>query len=370
MMYAVYIATTDGPVRIQRLQPESAPLSEVFIGRGVTPLGFLSAGFDNFMQPGRPPHTAFGPFSMPGFRMDLSSPVESGESWQLAVFLACGLARSGLLAGPNDAVDVSLCLTGRVDADLTVRKVGHLDIKLEKLRGLITRVGHPVKIFVPADELPEATGRSGNVTAVDDALEVFDQLGLPRPESARKTTTGKSWTLTGKAGAVCLVLGLLGFLIYEFRPGNDRESPEDRVMTMEQVADLAPRLAVNVLRPPSGESCAAVHFGNVQPVQEDVPLHNNAVRLSVSPLLCGLSFVIRAATRGENLSTYADFQGARVAEMIGQPGEASLPVRFADQHEWSVMLPALLSEEFNVTVFAMTTGEEPVARRLNLSVTP
>lgn len=370
MIYAVYIATTDGPVRIQRLQPEAAPLSEVFIGRGVTPLGFLSAGFDNFMQPGRPPDTAFGPFSMPGFRMDLSSPVESGESWQLAVFIACGLARAGMLAGPDDVVDISLCLTGRVDADLTVRKVGHLEIKLEKLRGLVAGAGHPVRMFIPSEEVSAEAGSSGDVTVVDSALEVFDQLGLPRPSSARQVTGRKSWLRAARVAAACLAFGSLGLLAYQFLPGEGWFSPEGRMMTMEQVGDLAPRLAVTALRPPVGESCAAVHFGNVSPVQEDVSVRDDAAHLSASDILCGLSFVIRSATRGENLSSYADFQGAPPAEVIGQPGEASVPVRFADRHEWSVMLSALLSEEFSVTVFAMTAGEDSIARQLTLSVTP
>ncbi|MEQ8707480.1 MAG: hypothetical protein RIC36_00705 [Rhodospirillales bacterium] len=370
MLYAVYIATTDGPVRIERLKPEAAPLSEVFVGRGVTPLGSLSAGFDNFMQPGRPPETAFGPFGGQGFRMDLSSPVESGESWQLAVFIACGLAQSGLLAGPNDAADASLCLTGRVDADLGVCSVGHLERKTGKLETLAAAAGHPVRMFVPAEQQPGAGVPGISVTAVGNALEVFDLLGLPRPISARQVPGGKTGSRVWKLAALCGA-GLLAGLVYQFMPVTGWLSSGDSMLAVEQFADPEPVFDVALLTPPAGETCAAVHFGRVPGVAETVPVSDSTIRLNVSKQTCGLSVVVRTAARGGSLSTYAVFRGVPAAEVIGQPGEASLPVRFADRHEWSVMLPAQLAGDFGVTVFASgTTGDPSGMRQLSLSVMP
>ena len=92
---AVYIATTAGPVRVERIVGEEVPQSNVFVGRDYKPLEPLSSDYQAFVAPGGPVDVAFGPFEASSFRLDVSGPISTGNSWELAVFIAHGLAKLG-----------------------------------------------------------------------------------------------------------------------------------------------------------------------------------------------------------------------------------------------------------------------------------
>src|SRR4051812_18835389 len=114
---AVFVATTDGPARVERITRERAPQSMVCLNRSSTVLP-ISAAYDSFVRPGSGViERAFGPFEPGAFRLDVSAPIEAGESWQLGFFVAHALAASSrdiCFSAPEDA-DAVLWLTGRVD---------------------------------------------------------------------------------------------------------------------------------------------------------------------------------------------------------------------------------------------------------------
>ncbi|MDP7385093.1 MAG: hypothetical protein QF593_03605, partial [Nitrospinota bacterium] len=132
---AVYIGTTGGPVRIERITNEAAALTEVCKGRDIVALLPISDDYENFVRPGRPVERAFGPFTHPSFRMDISEEIKSGQSWYLAAFVAHGLARESRLAAPDETPAGVVWLTGRVNADFGVKPVGHIT---EKLRAALS----------------------------------------------------------------------------------------------------------------------------------------------------------------------------------------------------------------------------------------
>src|SRR5215469_10541440 len=127
---AIFIATTAGPVRVERITRERAPQSMVCLKRSSTVLP-ISVGYDAFVRPGSGVvERTFGPFEDGAFRLDLSGPIESGESWQLGVFVAHALvACGGTLVCEEDA-EAIVWLTGTVDCDLAVGSVGHVSEKI------------------------------------------------------------------------------------------------------------------------------------------------------------------------------------------------------------------------------------------------
>lgn len=179
---AIYIGTTDGPARIERISNEAAALTEVFVGRDISRPLPISEAYENFVQPGRPVSQLFGPFPEPSFRMDLSAAVNSGESWQLAALVAHGLARDGRLAEREDEADAAVWLTGKIDADGRVLSVGHIAEKLAAsadLRARYRETGRRLRFYLPAaDGVPaEARGQDA-VHAVETIEPVLADLDL------------------------------------------------------------------------------------------------------------------------------------------------------------------------------------------------
>jgi hypothetical protein len=178
---AVYIATTDGPVRIERISPEIAPVSEVFIGRAYKPLVSMSRDYDEFVARGRPVAKAFGPFDHPGFRLDVSERIGDGQSWELAVFAAHGLENEARLANPDEMPSAVAWLTGRVDVDLNVGRVDHIAEKFHAARALFaewTERGVPVTAYIPADGAAAPADTGVAVVRVSETAEVVGRLML------------------------------------------------------------------------------------------------------------------------------------------------------------------------------------------------
>lgn len=183
---AVYVATTGGPVRVERIIGEDAPLSQVYLGRTYRPLEPLSGDYARFVGPSGPVARAFGPFETASFRLELSGPIGSGNSWELGLFIAHGLVWAGTLAGGAEGPDAVFVLTGQVDIDLKVGSVGHIADKVAAARDLFDHFraqGIPISLILPkadAGFLP-AEGLTGvEIRPVDGALEVL-RTAMPEP---------------------------------------------------------------------------------------------------------------------------------------------------------------------------------------------
>ena len=87
--FAVFIATTGGPIHVERLTgEEQAPQSLICVRRSSTILD-VSGDYDDFVKLGSGViEREFGPFEGNSFRVDVSEPIETGTSWQLPMFLA------------------------------------------------------------------------------------------------------------------------------------------------------------------------------------------------------------------------------------------------------------------------------------------
>lgn len=181
---AVFIGTTGGPVQIERLIGETAPLSEVFIGRGIEPLTPFSEAYDNFLRPGRPVHKAFGPFPSQTFRLDVAHAITSGNSWELAVFTAHGLAKENRLTKSLEAADEVIWLTGRINADFDILPVKHVQEKLHQAKILFStckKKDIPVKVVVPLNEGDSSLNDIKDISLqrIENALQILEQYNIP-----------------------------------------------------------------------------------------------------------------------------------------------------------------------------------------------
>lgn len=293
---AVYIGTTHGPVRIERICHEAVPLSEVFVGRGIEPIPEISAEYDNFVRPGRPVDKAFGPFNNKSFRMDLSQEIKAGRSWQLAAFVAHGLETQGRLASPTDIYQRVFVLTGAVNADFQIGDVAYIAEKLEALTALTMEsrsAGKDIQIIVPKNETFQPT-QNNNLIAMSDAKAVFEFCnGKHESQLLRKKRVSI-------LHAIIIVLALLvctvGVYFYHYK--TDKQPLPDTVIKADffsKRANIEESIKVFEMRPPEEETCAAVRFSNVDAVLIPVEVladQMNGIRFkdSQAKLLCGLKF--------------------------------------------------------------------------------
>ena len=186
MKVHVFAATTKGPVQIERITREAAPISQICLGRTTSVLP-ISPDYDAFVrQPSGVIERALGPFEPGGFRLDASDEIGDGHSWQLSVLAAHALDRAGRLAGPGENADAILWATGTVDVDLRVGEVNFVGEKLraaqERFAGRAAEGSPPVTLVVPAANLEDAAGHGapgvGEVLGVRDANEVLRHVGL------------------------------------------------------------------------------------------------------------------------------------------------------------------------------------------------
>jgi len=187
---AVYIGTTGGPVRVEHIINEAAELTEVFKGRDFVPLMPISDDYENFVKPGRPVYRAFGPFTNPSFRMDVSGDIKSGKSWGLAVFLAHGLSKQSRLASPEEEPRVVVWATGQVDVDFVIGGVEHIEEKLKASRPLFSSYFEkrvPMLVFLPqAGAGGDADIHGVTIKRVESALNVLEELEIACNEEAAR----------------------------------------------------------------------------------------------------------------------------------------------------------------------------------------
>ena len=149
----VFIATTEGPVAVQKITAEDPDVPSVACRDGTTEVLAISGDYTRFVDRGTglvARLTGHG-----AYRLDLDRPVDGGRSWQLPVLLAHLLDAAGRLAGPEEPAGLTLLATGEVDRAQRVRPVGRIEEKLSAARALID--GHaederPLVVLVPESE--------------------------------------------------------------------------------------------------------------------------------------------------------------------------------------------------------------------------
>jgi hypothetical protein len=354
MDIAVYVATTAGPVRVERIVVEDAPLSQVYQGHTYRPLEPVSAAYGDFVGSGGPVEKAFGPFESRSFRLEVSGPIGSGNSWELAFFVAHGLARAGRLAPPGGAATHALLLTGQVDVDLKVQPVGHIAEKIAAAQGLFDECqagGIAISIFLPADDAPAAPDRRAagrQIVGIVDAPQVLDNIGI-----ALEAAPGTSGAVPGvcRSASAARRLGVAGALVgaalvggYFAMNGPDAQPPGSQ-SALPAVAG-AGRLILSERRAPDGHGCAEVQFGKIEGRLVPVPVTAGADGgFATSRLdgLCGLQFALafeRQAGASKHFGAgYLDVAAGRYLEAATNGRDAGGIVVLSSEKSWKIDLP-------------------------------
>lgn len=155
----IIIATTEGPVFVQRIIAEDPNVHSVICRDRTADVLPVSPGYYAFVRRGS--GVIARDFGHDAFRIDVSDKVDQGSSWQLPVYLAHLLHARQLLGDgqflPGDRV---LWATGEIDFDLRVRKVDAVARKLVGSRDLFRELdgkGIKVQLLVPTANVAEAT---------------------------------------------------------------------------------------------------------------------------------------------------------------------------------------------------------------------
>jgi len=221
---AVFVATTAGPVRIERITPEGAPQSMICMGRTSDVLP-ICGDYDDFVRHGSGVILReFGSDNDRSYRLDASGPIDGGKSWQLGVYLAHAITSSQTaeLSNVEDA-DVILWCSGTVDYDLNVGSVSHIARKIETSAHILSQTGIPILAILSADNIADAYELPAHIEtlAPETAKEAAKYIlyGAPKSQTALPKTTDSKPLQKRKSGALAwlgtaVVIGALAFIIW------------------------------------------------------------------------------------------------------------------------------------------------------------
>lgn len=288
---AVYIATTEGPSKVQRITPEDCDVRSVICHDGKAIALPVSADYDSFVR--RPTGVVEACFGHCAYRVDISDPIANGLSWQLGLFVAHALFDEGRLVGSDDKIPQIVWATGEVTRDLAVEPVDDVDRKIRQSESRIRAHldgGSRVVLAVPVGNLTEADKALSNLFGDDYAglhmvpahtvCDVLAALGLKHRRRTRQWMARTSSAMGGRRKvprqlAMAGSLALLAFAVvtgwqkYETRadPGMAKAQAV-RVLPASLRPDPPPSLAAIsiAVRPPEGKLCAAVHLDRVAPL--------------------------------------------------------------------------------------------------------
>ena len=150
----VLIATTEGPVAVQKITAEDPDVPSVACLDGTTTVLGISDDYARFVNKGTGLVAALTGHA--AYRMDLDGRVDGGRSWQLPVLLAHLLAAEDKLAAPDERATLTILATGEVARDQRVRSVGGMDEKIKQAGPLLVerREGEHLLLVVPKGNTP------------------------------------------------------------------------------------------------------------------------------------------------------------------------------------------------------------------------
>ena len=151
----VLIATTEGPVAVQKITAEDPDVPSVACLDGTTTVLGISNDYARFVNKGTGLVAALTGHA--AYRLDLDGRVDSGQSWQLPVLLAHLLATENKLAAPDEDATLTILATGEVDRDQRVRQVSSMAEKIERAAPLLAEEQggeHRLLVVVPKANMP------------------------------------------------------------------------------------------------------------------------------------------------------------------------------------------------------------------------
>ena len=357
MQTFIYIATTQGPVRVQAITEEDPDIKSVVCLDGLAEPLAISDRYHDFVKKGTGLiHREFGHGS---YRVDVDKPIDQGDSWQLGIYCAHVLHQKKQLCnnipGSGDRV---FFITGSVKSNGEIIAVDRVP---EKMRAAVKQLKEwkhhrcNVTCLLAATQQktievplgPEvADFLQDDIRFVHNTSDVLKVLGEHKPEVASIESVGfrqlnKQWLLVG---LLCLFLVLFlplvyNMLVFSEDPTNNMSEADILQMDVPFIGD-APLEAKEVL---SLIAQVAVQNGSCErsinrPVTVDV---NHRFQPVFFDQLCGLNY-------------YSDAAKAMFAFSLDRLGIIALDKKHSG---WQVPLPLEQSSDRRYVVIAIYKGD-------------
>lgn len=380
MTVRVFIATTKGPVEVQRITreelPENGPTVDSCMTLGDTPRELpVSRDYNRFVRRGTgvidklTGHTSF--------RVALSDRIDSGNSWQLGTLLAHLFERDNNLASLDEQADVVVWATGAISThDLSVGAVESVATKLEKSLPLFQQClakQTPVFAFypkacqseVPGDwlnqhQLPEQAVLLLPIEQFDEltealpaeAAEINRAVGNLNPLVPTQTPVKPAPTSRFQPLAIGLLIALIAISWWLYQSGSlapdlpkiqaelaieenavEEETPTTEVGGLEPAipfSEIAFDLTLEAEISALGTRCQSSQ------TQSYVALNGRFAELDLGTL-CSLGYVLE----GDKIPHGTDIQLYAVA----LDAAVSIPVRKLGSHHWNMALPENASRD-------------------------
>ena len=420
----IYIATTKGPVEIQRLAKEDPEVRSVVCLNGTCEALPISPGYDAFVR--KPTGIIERLFGHPVYRMDVSHRIGEGRSWQLGALAAHALKAEGKLASKDEQTDHILWITGEVDHELKVHPVEHVPDKLQQSAVLFEQAisqQQPLTLIVPAanrkNVKDEQLPKDVEILAIENSAELFQMLRLETSGNRAQSSSAriaaerdaseassakhtKRTSMVAGGLALAVVIAVAGFLFHDRAPKEsrhvnatgivpitivaDKESHHadatevapvtiiaekelrladaTEVAPVTIVADLAPpELTLYELRAPQDSNCAAVRFGKVDPVQLEItPAASKNYQSDRLDRLCGLKFRLLSPDKNTQLKIDTRFiKGDKYFKNSKLFALAS-QIQQAPEANWRVIFPRRLRQgfQYEITVGSNSKDFKPI----------
>ena len=360
----VVIATTEGPAAVERLSEEDPAVGSVICLQCKAVALPVSPAYDAFVR--RPTGVIEAAYGHSAYRLDVSTPIADGFSWQLGALAAHGLREAGRLAGRDEPCDRVLWATGEVDQNLAVLPVEHLAEKLRASAGLIKELagaGTRVTLCLPTDNLAELDpdwrhmlGEAVELVPVESVGELFPHLGLETPVVGRLPQVRRPAPRRRvKAVALAALASVVGLAALTVQLGPPGEEGKGRSMVSIAASRESNGIELSALelRAPPGGSCAAVHLGAATPEVREIPLTmDGPAARSSAESLCGLRFQLTNRGAPKALWLVAARAGEGAALLHSKTMLASQVLASDEHRQFQVALPrrlpATLSHSFAI----------------------
>lgn len=251
---AVAVLTTEGPSYIQRIAQEHPEVRSVICLNGTSNALPISAAYDAFVR--EPTGIVQRAVGHPVFRMDVSDPIDDGQSWQLGAFLAHLLSHQSEFSSIEEA-DAVIFATGQVDRDLAVQSVDHVPNKLSAAREIFEvalSAGKRVFLAAPAENLAsydqEQLPAGVEVIPAETVSQVMERLdgravtaALPLNHQSTEKSSGYPW----KTGLLAVMVLAAAAFVFEKDIAGYLKQPDPQVSKPvaapekpEKIAALSP----------------------------------------------------------------------------------------------------------------------------------
>ena len=391
---AIFIATTNGPVEIQRITEEDPEIDSVVCLAGKAMPLPISYAYHNFVR--QPTGVVQRDFGHGSYRADLSDTVDEGYSWQLGIYLGHAAVSAERFANDGALPARAIFATGEVNVDLDVLPVDHIATKLSALRETAERLtadGVEVDILVPRECLAAVPDGYENVRPIGSIADALEFLGLASPEIStsepalipcpaaadspeggirKKMVIGLAVLLIVMAGGAAAVFLSSGEQWRDLASRGTVHQP-DVVRTASSEGDSRARIKTKAdgeqivgsrqdnpdvrlrlveYRAPEGSSCAAVRFGQRKPiVAERAASADETFGVSVFSRLCKIEFVAEGQS-SEYL--WGRFERWPVGGSEVFQNESKGPTR--RRLGWQIKMPRAISRDFDMRLMIVASG--------------